>query len=118
MQALRPYISLYFHFVCCTFIRSVDLFLNYSLPSETTDEETHPENLDIKHRPINIAKLYQRLLSESWQEAKRALDKVKSEDAAEMHKVKLLFNIMMVCVISFKSMPLLLLSKLLFYIGV
>ena len=66
--------------------------------SKISANESSLENISIKARPMNIAEEYNLLQSNSWLDAKSALDEVNPDNRWEAEKVKLLFVVLQVSV--------------------
>ena len=66
--------------------------------TKASSDDSGMENLSIQARPMKIADDYSQLMSSAWLDAKSELDDVYQDDAREAEVVKLLLDVLMVCV--------------------
>ena len=68
--------------------------------SKVSANESSLENISIKARPMNIAEEYNLLMSNTWLDAKSALDDMVADNVTETFRVILLFDVLKVSSLS------------------
>ena len=94
---------------------AADTELVAEMNTKISANESALENISIKARPMHVAEGYSLLLSNSWLDAKSALDETDPDDKWEAQKVKLLLVVLQVyfydfisfhfCKVKFTTLP-------------